>query len=167
MKKAFLRPLALIILIAVLAVSLSSCGLVGYSRLGISFEIPRSFEEKAVAGAKMAFGDDKSFIVFNKYTETELSAIGISELDVKAYTEYFLEKSELGVEEVGYDTAGTRAAFSYVVGDPEVENLYYYYSVTILKGTGCIWAVQMACYADLMYEYMPEFDKWAASLKAD
>ena len=167
MKNACLRGIALIALIAVLAMALASCGTSSYSRLGISFEIPSRFEEKAVAGAKMAFGDDESFIVFNKYTETELASIGVENLDVKEYTEYFLEKSQIGVEDVVYDTSGLRAAFTYVVSDPEVKDVYYFYSVVILKGTGCIWAVQMACYADLMYEYMPEFEKWAASLKAD
>ena len=160
------RILALL-LTCVLILSLASCGMKSYSRLGLSFEIPAGYEEKAIAHVDMAYGDDTSFIVFNKYTSSELSLIGVSATDVKAYTEYFLEKSEIGVEDVTYSSDGARATFEYVVGDPENTDVYYYYSVLILRGADCIWAVQMACYADLMYDYASEFETWARNIRAN
>lgn len=168
MKRTVSKFITVILAVALLVSALSSCGTRRYSRLGISFEIPKSFEERATAGALMAFGDDESFIVFNKYTMAELALSGLSSLDVQNYTEHFIEVSELSdsVNPV-YSAAGDRAEFDYIVQDPEVLTTYYYYYAVIMNGKNCIWAVQMACYAELSAEYRPEFEKWAASLKAD
>ena len=162
MKKVFIKAIALVIL-AALSLSLASCGMKEYSRLGISFKIPSGYEEKAISGAKMAFGDDESFIVFNKYTAGELSAIGLG-LGVREYTERFLEQTKIGVDDPTYNASETRAEFSYVVKDPDNDSTYYYYYVLILKGDNCIWAVQMACYADLIYKYEDKFVDWAEDI---
>ena len=167
MKKTAVKFVILVLTLALLSVALTSCGMAQYSRLGISFEIPSNFEERANAGALMAFGNDEAFIVFNKYTAAELSLAGLT-LDVPSFTENFLEKTELSDSvEPTYNAAGDRAVFDYIVEDPEVLDTYYYYYAVIIKGTDCIFAVQMACYAPLVSEYQPEFEKWAKSLKAD
>ena len=167
MKNTAVKFTALALMLALLLAALTSCGMAQYSRLGISFELPRDFEERANAGALMAFGNDEAFIVFNKYTAAELSLAGLT-LDVSSFTENFLEKTELSSSvEPTYNATGDRAEFDYIVEDPEVLDVYYYYYAVIIKGTGCIWAVQMACYAPLIDEYQPEFEKWAKSLKAD
>jgi len=166
MKNNVLRTALALILLAACLLSLASCTEREYSRLGISFKIPSSFKEKAVAGAKMAFGDDEAFIVFNKFDKAMLGGLGLSPDDVKGYTDYFLEKSELLCEPV-YNASLTGASFSYVVEDPEDLQTYYYYYVVILKGTDCIWAVQMACYDALAYEYIPKFKSWEASLRTE
>ena len=155
-----------LILTLLLALSLTACGTAKYSKLGISFEIPKSFEPRAVAGALFAYGDDESFIVFTRRTASELSSLGISGLDVPAFTDRFLTDSGMkDVVEVEYST--NRAEFDYVVEDPDSENLYYYYETIVLKGKDCIWIVQMACYEALANEYYSEFDKWAASIKVE
>ena len=168
MKRTVFKFVILILCTALLCAALTSCGMVQYSRLGISFELPRDFEERANAGALMAFGSDEAFIVFNKYTLTELAVAGLSSLDIQAFTENFLEKSELS-ETVApaYSASGDRAEFDYIVEDPEVPTTYYYYYAVIINGADCIWAVQMACYAPLAAEYESEFEKWAESLTTE
>ncbi len=167
MKRTAIKFVTLILTAALLSAVLSSCGMAQYSRLGISFEIPRNFEERANASALMAFGSDEAFIVFNKYIQSDLALAGL-DLDVQSFTENFLEKSELSeAVEPTYNASGSRAEFDYIVEDPEVTETYYYYYAVILKGSDCIWAVQMACYAPLAAEYEPEFEKWASSLKTD
>ena len=168
MKRTVFKFVILVLCTALLCAALTSCGMVQYSRLGISFELPRDFEERANAGALMAFGSDEAFIVFNKYTLTELAVAGLSSLDIQAFTENFLEKSELS-ETVApaYSASGDRAELDYIVEDPEVPTTYYYYYAVIINGADCIWAVQMACYAELSTKYAPQFEKWAQSLKAD
>ena len=168
MKKTALKFVILVLSAALLCTALSSCGMSRYSRLGISFEIPASFEERANADALMAFGSDEAFIVFNKYTLSELAVAGLSSLDVRAFTENFLEKSELS-DSVSptYNASGDRAEFDYIVEDPEVPTTYYYYYAVIINGADCIWAVQMACYAPLAAEYEPKFEKWAESLTTE
>ena len=167
MKNTAIKFIILTLTLALLLAALTSCGVTQYSRLGISFEIPSDFEERANAGALMAFGNDEAFIVFNKYTTAELALAGLT-LDVAAFTENFLEKTELSSSvEPTYNATGDRAVFDYIVEDPEVLDTYYYYYAVILKGTDCIFAVQMACYAPIAAEYEPKFEKWAKSLKAD
>ena len=165
MKRTSFKLVTLVLTVALMGALLVSCGTSRYSRLGISFEIPRNFEERANPDALMAFGSDEAFIVFNKYTAADLALAGLSELDVQGFTENFLEKSELSeTVEPTYNATGDRAEFDYIVEDPEVPETYYYYYAVILEGADCIWAVQMACYAPLAAEYEPKFEKWASSL---
>lgn len=166
MKKTAIRVLALVILSALMLLSLASCGSVKYSKLGISFEIPRRFEQRALAGASFAYGDDESFIVFTRRTRSELQAGGLSELDVAEFTDRFLTDNGMkDAIEVDYST--DRAEFGYVVTDPDNEEVYYYYYTIVLKGSDCIWIVQMACYEALTDKYVPEFYKWAESIKVE
>ena len=166
MKKTAIRVLALVILSALMLLSLASCGSVKYSKLGISFEIPRRFEPRALAGASFAYGDDESFIVFTRRTRSELQAGGLSELDVAEFTDRFLTDNGMkDAIEVDYST--DRAEFGYVVTDPDNEEVYYYYYTIVLKGSDCIWIVQMACYEALADKYVPEFYKWAESIKVE
>ena len=168
MKKVLTKLLILAVSIILPISMLASCGMQSYSRLGISFEIPSKYEERAVAGALMAFGDEESFIVFNKYSLADLSKLGLSTLDVQNYTEKILESTEITESvEPSYSASGKRADFSYIVQDPETTDLYYYYYTVVMQGSGSIWVVQMACYEPLAYEYGTKFAKWASSLKAD
>lgn len=158
--------ITLLILTLILAFSLTACGTASYSKAGIYFEIPKSFEPRAVVGADFAYGSDEAFIVFNKRTRSELQADGLSELDVAEFTDRFLTENEMkDAVEVQHFT--DRVEFSYVVGDPDNEEVFYYYYTIVMKGTDCIWIIQMACYEAVAYEYAPEFDKWAASIKAE
>ena len=164
--KSTAKKLLSLILTLLLVLSFTACGTTNYSKLGISFELPKSFEPRAVAGAVFAYGDDESFIVFTRRTATELSSLGISGLDVPAFTDRFLTDSGMkDAVEVEYST--DRAEFDYVVEDPDSENLYYYYETIVFKGKDCIWIVQMACYESLADKYYSKFDKWAASIKVE
>jgi hypothetical protein len=166
MRKIPIRALALMILTAILLLTLTSCGSVKYSRLGISFEIPRRFEPRALAGATFAYGDDEAFIVFTRRTQSELLAGGLSELNVAEFTDRFLSDNGMkDAVEVDYST--DRAEFGYVVADPDNEAVYYYYYTVVFKGKDCIWIAQMACYEALADKYIPEFDKWAGSIEIE
>ena len=168
MKITLAKLLTLTLTLVLILSMLTSCGMKSYSRLGISFELPADFEERAVAGALMAFGNDEAFVVFNKYTLGDLSKLGLSTLDVQNYTEKLLETTELvDTVEPTYSATGQRAVFSYVVQDPEVTDLYYYYYTTVIQGTGCIWTIQMACYDVISYEYEADFVKWAAGFTVE
>ena len=160
------KKISVLILTLLLALSFTACGTAKYSKLGISFEIPKHFEPRAVSGAVFAYGDDESFIVFTRRTSAELSANGLSVLDVAEFTDRFLTESGMkDAVEVSYST--DRAEFSYVVEDPEVADLYYYYYTIVLKGKDCIWIVQMSCYEAIADRYYAEFDKWAASIEIE
>ena len=160
------KKITLSILTLLLAFSCIACGTKSYSKSGISFDIPSRFEPRAVVGADFAYGDDESFIVFNKRTRSQLMANGLSELNVTEFTDRFLTESGMkDAIEVYYST--DRAEFGYVVEDPDVAELYYYYYTVILKGNDCIWIVQMACYEALADKYVYEFDKWAASIEIE
>lgn len=160
------RWITLLILTLILAFSLTACGTAAYSKAGISFEIPKSFEPRAVVGADFAYGSDEAFIVFNKRTRSELEAGGLSELDVAEFTDRFLTENEMK-DAVEVKQYADRVEFDYVVGDPENEEVFYYYYTIVMRGTDCIWIIQMACYEALAPEYAPEFDKWAASIKVE
>lgn len=158
LKSILMSSLALLLLF-----SLSACGSVKYSKLGISFEIPKRFEPRAIAGAAFAYGDDESFIVFTRRTRSELLAGGLSEINVSEFTDRFLTENGMkDAVEVNYTT--DRAEFGYVVADPENNDVYYYYYTVVMKGDDCIWIVQMACYEALADKYAPEFDEWVASI---
>ena len=160
------KRISLLLIVLLLLPSLAACGNTGYTKLGISFEIPSRFEPRAVAGASFAYGDDESFIVFTRRTRAELSANGLSELNVAEFTDRFLTESGMKDSiEVEYST--DRAEFSYVVEDPEEEDLYYYYYTVVLKGNDCIWIVQMSTYDALADKYIPEFNTWAASIEIE
>jgi len=160
------RRIVLSILTLILAFSLTACGTVTYTRAGISFEIPKSFEPRAVVGADFAYGGDEAFIIFNKRTRNELQAGGLSELDVAEFTDRFLTENEMK-DAVEVKHFADRAEFDYVVGDPDNEEVFYYYYTIVMKGKDCIWIIQMGCYEAVAPEYASEFDKWAASIKVE
>ena len=153
----------LLVFTLILCITLTSCGTTRYEKQGITFELPSSFEQRAIENALYAYGDDESYIVFNKHTKSALAAQGITTLDVTEFVDHALERNGMtdGVEvEYGVD----RAEFGYIAADSEAENvLYYCYSLAI-KGSDCIWMIQMFCYATLSSDYIPEFEKWAASI---
>ena len=100
LKSILVSSLALLLLF-----SLSACGSVKYSKLGISFEIPKRFEPRAIAGAAFAYGDDESFIVFTRRTRSELLAGGLSEINVSEFTDRFLTENGMkDAVEVNYTT---------------------------------------------------------------
>ena len=160
------KRISLMLLAVLLLISLAACGNTRYSKLGISFEIPSRLEPRAVAGAVFAYGDGESFIVFTRRTRAELSANGLSEINVSEFTDRFLTESGMKDSiDVSYST--DRAEFSYVVEDPEEADLYYYYYTVIMKGNDCIWIVQMSTYDALADKYTPDFKKWAASIEIE
>ena len=160
MKKSLLT---LLVFALILCIALTSCGTTVYKKQGITFELPSSFEQRAIENALYAYGDDESYIVFNKHTKSALATQGITTLDVAEFVEHALDKNGMtDAVDVEYDV--DRAVFSYIAADSEAENvLYYCYSLAI-KGSDCIWMIQMFCYATLSSDYIPEFEKWAASI---
>ena len=163
MKKSLLT---LLIFTLILCIALTSCGTRKYEKQGITFELPSSFEQRAIENALYAYGDDESYIVFNKHTKSALAAQGITTLDVAEFVDHALERNGMtdGVEvEYGVD----RAVFSYIVADSEVENVLYYCYSLVVKGTDCIWMIQMFCYETIASDYIPEFRKWAASIEVE
>lgn len=160
MRKPF--PIFLI-LILIFSLALASCGTTVYDKPGITFEIPSRFEQRAIERALYAYGDDESFIVFNKRTRGELLADGLSELDVAEFADRFLAEAGMKdtVQVVG---DADRVEFSYIVADPDNADVYFYYYTLVLRGSDCIWIVQMSCYEPLTDKYVPEFEKWASSI---
>ena len=162
MKRTLTRALILTLTLGLL-LTLAACGSTKYTKLGVSFEIPSRLEPRAVAGAAFAYGDEESFIVFTRKTKSELEASGLSSLDVAEFTDRFLTESAMkDAVEVEYSTG--RAEFGYVVEDPDNMDLYYYYHTVVMKGSDCIWIIQMSTYEALADKYIPEFEKWAASI---
>ena len=163
MKRFFPMLLALILIVAL---ALVSCGTTRYEKQGISFELPSRFEQRAIANALYAYGDDESYIVFNKHTKSALALQGISTLDVAEFVDHALTKNGMKDSvQVEYDV--DRAEFSYIAADAEAEGVLYYCYSLVIRGTDCIWMIQMFCYASLSSEYVPEFEKWAASIKVE
>ncbi len=163
MKRFFPMLLALILIVAL---ALASCGTTRYEKQGISFELPSRFEQRAIANALYAYGDDESYIVFNKHTKSALALQGISTLDVADFVDHALTKNGMKDSvQVEYDV--DRAEFSYIAADAEAEGVLYYCYSLVIRGTDCIWMIQMFCYASLSSEYVPEFEKWAASIKVE
>ena len=163
MKRFFPMLLALILIVAL---ALASCSTTRYEKQGISFELPSRFEQRAIANALYAYGDDESYIVFNKHTKSALALQGISTLDVAEFVDHALTKNGMKDSvQVEYDV--DRAEFSYIAADVEAEGVLYYCYSLVIRGTDCIWMIQMFCYASLSSEYVPEFEKWAASIKVE
>ena len=163
MKRFFPMLLALILIVAL---ALASCGTTRYEKQGISFELPSRFEQRAIANALYAYGDDESYIVFNKHTKSALALQGISTLDVADFVDHALTKNGMKDSvQVEYDV--DRAEFSYIAADADAEGVLYYCRSLVIKGTDCIWMIQMFCYASLSSDYIPEFEKWAASIEVE
>lgn len=163
MKRCFPTLLALIL---ILSLTLVSCGTTRYEKQGISFELPSSFEQRAIENALYAYGDDEAYIVFNKHTKSALAAQGITTLDVAAFIDHALTENGMK-DSVEVEYGVDRAEFSYIAADSDTEGLLYYCYSLAIRGTDCIWMVQMFCYASLASDYIPEFDKWAASIVVD
>lgn len=160
MKKSLLT---LLVFTLILCTALTSCGTTVYKKQGITFELPSSFEQRAIENALYAYGDDESYIVFNKHTKSALATQGITTLDVAEFVEHALDENGMtDAVDVEYDV--DRAVFSYIAADSEVENVLYYCYSLVIKGSDCIWMIQMFCYATLSSDYIPEFEKWAASI---
>jgi len=81
-------------------------------------------------------------------------------------TDRFLTENEMK-NAVEVKHFADRAEFDYVVGDPDNEEVFYYYYTIVMKGKDCIWIIQMGCYEAVAPEYASEFDKWAASIKVE
>ena len=163
MKKSFS---IILILTLIFCLALTSCGTTLYEKPGITFELPSRFEQRSIEKALYAYGDDESFVVFNKRTRSELQANGLSVLDAAEFAARFLTQNEMS-DAVQVTGNADRAEFSYVVADPDNSEVYYYYYTLVLSGTDCLWIVQMACYEPLTAEYLPEFDKWARSITVE
>lgn len=153
----------LLILILISGLALVSCGTTVYDKPGITFEIPSRFEQQAIDKALYAYGDDESFIVFNKRTRAELLADGLSVLDVAEFADRILTEAGMKdtVQVVG---DADRVEFSYIVADSDNADVYFYYYTLVLRGSDCIWIVQMSCYEPLTDKYVSEFEKWASSI---
>ena len=163
MKASISKIIAAELVAVILTLALVSCGTTVYKKQGITFELPSSFEQRAIENALYAYGDDESYIVFNKHTRSALATQGITTLDVAEFVEHALDKNGM-TDAVDVEHGVDRAEFSYIAADSEAENvLYYCYSLAI-KGSDCIWMIQMFCYASLAADYIPEFEKWAASI---
>ena len=163
MKKSL--PIILIFTL-ILSIALTSCGTTVYKKQGITFELPSSFELRAIPNALYAYGNDESYIVFNKHTKSALSAQGITTLDVAEFVDYALDRNGM-TDAVEVEYGVDRAEFSYMAADSEAENVLYYCYSLVIKGTDCIWMIQMFCYAGLTADYVPEFEKWAASIEVE
>ena len=153
----------LLVLTLICCLALASCGTARYEKPGISFELPSRFEQREIENALYAYGDDESYIVFNKHTKSALATQGISTLDVAEFVDHAL--TENGMKDsvqVEYDV--DRAEFSYIAADSDAEDVLYYCQSIVIKGSNCIWMVQMFCYYSLASEYAPEFEKWGASI---
>ena len=156
----------LLVFTLVFCLTLTSCGTTRYEKPGISFELPSRFEQRAIENALYAYGDDESYIVFNKHTKSALAMQGISSLDVAAFVDYALDKNGMKDSvQVEYDV--DRAEFSYVAADADAEDVLYYCRSLVIKGSDCIWVIQMFCYYSLASEYTTEFDKWEASIEVE
>lgn len=160
MKKSLLT---LLVFTLILCIALTSCGTTVYKKQGITFELPSSFEQRAIENALYAYGDDESYIVFNKHTKSALATQGITTLDVAEFVEHALDKNGM-IDAVDVEYGVDRAVFSYIAADSEAENVLYYCYSLVIKGSDCIWMIQMFCYATLAADYIPEFEKWAASI---
>ena len=160
MKKSLLT---LLVFALILCIALTSCGTTVYKKQGITFELPSSFEQRAIENALYAYGDDESYIVFNKHTKSALATQGITTLDVAEFVEHALDKNGM-IDAVDVEYGVDRAVFSYIAADSEAENVLYYCYSLVIKGSDCIWMIQMFCYATLAADYIPEFEKWAASI---
>ena len=153
----------LLVFTLIFCITLTSCGATRYEKQGITFELPSSFEQRAIPNALYAYGDDESYIVFNKHTKSSLAAQGITTLDVDEFVDYALDRNGM-TDAVEVEYGIDRAEFSYIAADSEAENVLYYCYSLVIKGTDCIWMIQMFCYATLADDYIPEFEKWAASI---
>ena len=160
MKKTYFLFL---ILILISGFALASCGTTVYEKPGITFELPSRFEQQAIDKALYAYGDDESFVVFNKRTRAELLADGLSVLDVVEFADRIL--AEAGMQDTAQVVGDAdRVEFSYIVADPDNADVYFYYYTLVLRGSDCIWIVQMSCYEPLTDKYVSEFEKWASSI---
>ena len=163
MKNSISKIISAALVAVILTLALASCGTTVYKKQGITFELPSSFEQRAIENALYAYGDDESYIVFNKHTRSALATQGITTLDVAEFVEHALDKNGMtDAVEVEYDV--DRAVFSYIAADSEVQDVLYYCYSLVIKGSDCIWMIQMFCYATLSSDYIPEFEKWAASI---
>ena len=163
MKASVSRITAVLLVAVILALTLASCGTTVYKKQGITFELPSSFEQRAIENALYAYGDDESYLVFNKHTKSALATQGITTLDVAEFVEHALDKNGM-TDAVEVEYGVDRAEFSYVAADSDAENVLYYCYSLVIKGSDCIWMIQMFCYATLSSDYIPEFEKWAASI---
>ena len=163
MKKSLLT---LLIFTLIFCITLTSCGTTRYEKQGITFEIPSRFEQRAIPNALYAYGDEESYIVFNKHTKSALSTQGITTLDVDEFVYYALDRNGM-TDAVEVEYGVDRAEFSYIAADSAAENVLYYCYSLVIKGTDCIWMIQMFCYATLADDYIPEFEKWAASIEVE
>ena len=153
----------LLILTLVVCLALVSCGTTRYEKPGISFELPSRFEQRTINNALYAYGDDESYVVFNKHTKSALAAQGISSLDVAEFVNHALTANGMQ-DSVEVEYGVDRAEFSYIAADADAQDVLYYCNSLVIKGSDCIWMVQMFCYYSLVSEYAPEFEKWGASI---
>ena len=153
----------LLVFTLIFCITLTSCGTTRYEKQGITFAIPSRFEQCAIPNTLYAYGDEESYIVFNKHTKSALSTQGIATLDVDEFVDYALDRNGM-TDAVEVEYGVDRAEFSYIAADSAAENVLYYCYSLVIKGTDCIWMIQMFCYATLADDYIPEFEKWAASI---
>ncbi len=156
----------LLVFTLIFCITLTSCGTTRYEKQGISFELPSRFEQRAIENALYAYGDDESYIVFNKHTKSALAVQGITTLDVAEFVDHALTENGMN-EAVEVEYGVDRAEFSYIAADADAEGVLYYCRSLVIKGTDCIWMIQMFCYASLSSDYIPEFEKWAASIEVE
>ena len=110
----------LLVFTLIFCITLTSCGTTRYEKQGISFELPSRFEQRAIENALYAYGDDESYIVFNKHTKSALALQGISTLDVAEFVDHALTENGMN-EAVEVEYGVDRAEFSYIAADADAE----------------------------------------------
>ena len=177
--KSIKRILILVLLIALAAPSLASCGSENslarfeLSEIGLSLALPKTFryEEYSQRGVYATYINERgSCAVLVHYFENEslLQNEGFGgDISLENYIDYSL-RVKYGIKdvEVEYNSKGNAATFSFLSAESENEEPQFNY-FCVIKSDKAIYLVQMICSATDSEFYEEEFERWNKEFSID
>ena len=168
--KALKRITALAVLMAIL-VCLAACAPESndetYTIDGLTFTIPKNMKRysndrydiyfSTLATAFMAFKIDKDFLEKEEIPE---------QTDAKAYVDFFFELNGLDREQCKVEYVERQRAYKFSFSDSADDSKYLFNYCMVLDGSECAWFVNISCNHESASGYLPTFEIWGNSIKA-
>lgn len=168
--KALKRITAFAVLLALLS-CLFACAPesndVTYTVDGLTFTIPKTMKEykhetydiyfATLATAFMAVKIDGEFLAKEELPE---------DTDAKGYIDFFFELNGIDRDQCKIEYVESQRAYKFSFSDSSDDNSYLFNYCIVLDGSECVWYVNITCDHENASGYLPTFEIWGNSIKA-
>ena len=163
MKKTY--KISLLLLCMVLLLSFCSCGLFGKakekdsSKSGATITLTDEFTEQELVSQTAYYVSMKSIVTMLKEEFSLFKGTEYENMTLNEYAKLVITANSLTA------TAAEEDGLVYFTYEKSNNGKDYKYYATVFKGTDAYWLIQFACEVDDFDKFLPDFQKWAKSVK--